>query len=74
MVYPYQHNNGYPYAYGAPPYQEPQINASYEQHIPMASNLTSKLSNFAKKFRVYLKQELFDFDNEPDEYAPTICE
>jgi hypothetical protein len=49
MVYPYQHNNGYPYAYGAPPYQEPQINASYEQHIPMASNLTSKLSNFASK-------------------------
>ena len=33
-----------------------------------------KLKDKSKKFRDYLKQELFDFDNEPDEYAPTICE
>jgi A1 cistron-splicing factor AAR2 len=33
-----------------------------------------KLKDKAKKFRAYLKEELFDFDNEPDEYAPTICE
>ena len=38
------------------------------------NELLAKLKEKAKKFRIYLKQELFDFDAEPDEYAPTICE
>ena len=42
-------------------------NAENDEHLV-------KLKEKARKFRKYLKEELFDFDNEPDEYAPTICE
>jgi A1 cistron-splicing factor AAR2 len=35
----------------------------------------SRLKEKSKQFRVYLKELFdFDFDMEPDEYAPTICE